>query len=99
MCLGHPANFTGCHPGGSPREAYELLRDGVLAGWPPNADRVVGDAPLEIAVELSFSDRLANAVLHKLSGPSRLALNSPVIPMTWEQPLTGELVLGLITAQ
>ena len=73
-------------------------RMGFQPGGPPNVDRVMGEALLEIAVELSFSTRLANAGLRRLRGLDRLVLNSPVIPMKWEQPSTGLPVLGLVTA-
>ena len=54
----------------------------IVGGWGfrPDADRVVGEALLKIAVELLFSARLANAGLRRLKGPSRLVLNSPAIP-------------------
>ena len=61
----------------APREACASLKDGVQ-------DK--GEAPLEIAAELSFLARLANAHSHRLKGPSRLVLNSPIIPMKWDQP-------------
>ena len=47
---------------GALREACASLEDGVLAWGPPNADRVVGEASLEIAAELPFLARLANAI-------------------------------------
>ena len=59
----------------------------------------MGEAPLEIIAELSFSARLANATPLKLKGPGRLVLNSPVIPMKWEQPSLGALVPSPDTAQ
>ena len=65
----------------APRTACASLEDGVPAKRPPNVDRVMGKAPLEIAVELSFSDRLANAGPHRPMGPDRLVLNSLVILM------------------
>ena len=43
------------------KEAYALLEDVVPTGGSPNADGVVGEAPSEIAVGLSFLARLANA--------------------------------------
>ena len=79
------------------REACASLENGVLTGGPPNADRVVGETPLEIATKLSFSTRLANADPRRPRGPDRLVLNSPVIPMKWEQPSMGALVLILPT--
>ena len=55
-------------------EACASLEDGVLAGGPPNADGVVGEALLEIAVGLSFSTRLANAGPHRPRLPNWLML-------------------------
>ena len=66
-----------------------MLGDGVPAGGPPNAYRVVGEAPLEIGTKLSLSARLANVGPRRLKGPDRLVLNSPVILMKWKQPATG----------
>ena len=45
------------------REPYASLKDGVPdgGGGAPDADIAVGEALLEIAVEPSFSSRLANA--------------------------------------
>ena len=54
----------------------------------------MGEAPLEIDAELSFSARLANASPCRLKGPDRLVLNSLVIPMKWEQPLSSAHVPG-----
>ena len=71
----------------------------VEDGGPPDADKAVGEAPLEIIAELSFSARLANATPLKLKGPGRLVLNSPIIPMKWEQPSLGALVPSPDTAQ
>ena len=48
---------------------------------------------------MSFSAKLANYRSYRLKGPSKLVLNSPVIPMKWEQPSTGALVLVPDTAQ
>ena len=76
----------------APREPCVSLEDGVPGGGPPDVDKAVGEAPLEIAIELSFSARLANVDPHRLKGPNRLVLNSPVIPMKWEQLLSGVLV-------
>ena len=63
------------------KEAHASLEDGVLDGGPPIADRVMGEAPLEIVIELPFSVMLANAGPCRLRGLGRLVLNSPVIPM------------------
>ena len=41
----------------APREPCVSVEDGVLDGGPPDADRVVGEAQLEIFVELLFLDR------------------------------------------
>ena len=57
------------------------LEDGVLNGGPLDADRAVGEALLEIAAELSFSVRLVNVAPCRLKGPSRLVLNSLIIPI------------------
>ena len=65
----------------------------------PNADRVMREAPLKMTAELSFSIWLVNADPHRLRGPGRLVLNSPVIPMKWDQPSTGTLVPGPDVAQ
>ena len=67
----------------APREPCASLENEVQEGGPPNVDRVVGEAPLEIVVELSFSARFANAAPHRLKGLGRLVLNSPVILMKW----------------
>ena len=74
-------------------------RMGFQTGWPPDVDKFVGEAPLDMAVELSFSARLANVDPSRLKGPGRLVLNSPVISMKWEKPSTGAPVLGPDTAQ
>ena len=58
-----------------PKEAYALLEDGVLDGGPLNAERAVGEATLEITIELSFSARLAKEDPHRLKGLGRLVLN------------------------
>ena len=91
MCLGCLSGFGGCRLGCS-QGGWASLEDGVPAGVPPNADRVTGEAPLTMATELSFSVRLVNADPHRPRGPDRLVLNSPVIPMKWDQPSTGTLV-------
>ena len=41
-------------------------------GGPPNVDRAVREAPLEIVVELLFLTKLANSGSRRLKGPSRL---------------------------
>ena len=38
----------------APKEPCALLEDGVPNEGPPDVDRAMGEAPLEIAVELSF---------------------------------------------
>ena len=43
------------------REASASLEDGVPDKGPPDAIRALEEAPLEIAAELSFSARVANA--------------------------------------
>ena len=83
----------------APKETCVSLEDGVPDGGPPDANKVMGEAPLEITVELSFSARLVNDGPHRLRGPGRLVLNSPVILMKWEQPLTGAPIPGPDTAQ
>ena len=80
-------------------EDFISLENGVLDGGPPDADRDVGEAPLEIVAELSSSARLVNASPHRLKGPSKFMLNSPNISMMWEQPSTGVPVPSLDTAQ
>ena len=54
---------------------------------------------LSALLALSFSARLTNASPRKLKGPGRLVLNSPIILMKWEQPLSGALVSGPDTTQ
>ena len=49
-----------------------MLEDEVQEGGPPDANRVVGEAQLEINNELSFSAKLANAGPRRLKGPGRL---------------------------
>ena len=66
-----------------------MLEDGVSDGGPPDVDRGMGEAPLEIVVELSFSASLANASPRRPRGPNKLVLNSLVILMKWEQPSMG----------
>ena len=44
---------------------------------------------MEIVAELLFLTRLENVGPRRLKGPDRLVLNSPVIPMMWEQPSSG----------
>ena len=75
-------------------EACASLEDGVSDGGLPDANRAVGEAPLEIAVELLFSIRLTNAGPNRLKGPDKLVLTSPVIPTKWEQPSSGAHVSG-----
>ena len=82
----------------APRATCASLEDGIPDGGPLNADRAVGKAPLEIVTELSFLARLANADPRRLNGPHRLMLKSPIIPMKWEQPLTGTPVPSPDTA-
>ena len=48
---------------------------------------------------MSFLARLANSRPCRLKGPSKLVLNSPVIPMKWEHPSIGAPVLVPDTAQ
>ena len=72
---------------------------GFQTGGPLDAAGVVGEDPLEIAVELSFLARLKNVGPRRLKGPSRLVLNSPVISMKWEQPSLGTPVPGLDATQ
>ena len=60
MCLGPPLALEGATQE-APKEACASLENGVPAEGPLNADRVVGEPPLEIAVVLPFSARLANA--------------------------------------
>ena len=52
----------------APRVACASLEDGVLAEEPPNVDKVVGEAPLEIVAELAFLARLANASPYRPRG-------------------------------
>ena len=73
----------------APREACASLEDRVPTEGPPNANRVVVEAPLEIDAKLLFSTRLANADPRKLRGLDRLLFSTPIIPMKWEQPSTG----------
>ena len=67
-----------------PKELCASTGDGVPDGGPPDAVRAVGEAPLEITVEPSFSSRLANSAPRRIKGPSSLVLNSLVFPMKWE---------------
>ena len=83
----------------APREACASLEDEIPNGGSPNANRAMGEAPLEIAVELSFWVRFVNVVPHRLRGPGRLVLNSPVILMKWEHPSMGAPILSPDTAQ
>ena len=71
-----------------------MLENGVLAEGPRNADRVVREAPSEVAVGPLFPARLTNAGLHRPRGPNRLVLNSLVNPMKWDQP-SEETSVGL----
>ena len=54
----------------APWEACASVEDGVLVVGSPNADRVVGEAPLEIAAELPFSARLASVIPYRPRGPT-----------------------------
>ena len=65
----------------APREPCASLEDGVPNGGPPTANKVVGEAPLEIVAEISFLARLENATHRRLKGPGRLVLNLPIILM------------------
>ena len=80
-------------------EPCSSLEGGVPDRGSSDANREVGEAPLEMVAELPFSARLVNAAPHRLKGPSRLVLNSPIIPMKWEQPSLAVHVLDLDTAQ
>ena len=75
-------------------EACASLEDGVLVGGPPNADGVVGEAPSEIVVGLSFSTRLANAGPRRPRLPNWLMLGSYVLSQEWDRPLTDIVALG-----
>ena len=68
----------------APKEARASLENGVLDKGPPDADRALEEAPLEIAIELLFSTRLANVGPRRLKGLDILVLNSLVISMKWE---------------
>ena len=81
----------------APKEHFGSLEDRVPNEGPPDANRAVTEAPLEIAVELPFSARLTNAAPHKLKGPDRLVLNSPIILMKWYQPSSVAPVPGADT--
>ena len=50
----------------APKEHFASLKDRVPDEGPPDANRAVREAPMEIAAELPFSARLANAAPHKL---------------------------------
>ena len=89
--------ILGCRPGGS-QGGLRIAREWVPDGGPPYVDGVVGEALLEIAVELLFLARLTNTGPRRLKGHGRLVLNSPVIQMKWEQPSTGTSVPGPNTA-
>ena len=75
----------------APREPCTSLEDGVPNGG-FDADRAVGEAPLDIAAKFLFLARLANAACRRLKGPDMLVLNSPIIPMKWEQSSLTALV-------
>ena len=62
------------------REACASLEDGVLARRPPNADGVVGEAPLETVVEPSFLAKLANTGPRRPRLSNQLILGSYVLP-------------------
>ena len=72
------AGFGGCLP-----ECFQRGL-GIVGGWgpnwgPPNAVGVVGEAPLEIVVGLSFSARLANTGPRRPKLLDRLTLGSYVL--------------------
>ena len=83
----------------APKEACAYLEDRIPTGGPPNVNRVVGEAPLEIVVELLFSTRLANADPLRLRGIDKLVISTPIIPMKWVQPSTSASVPGPNRAQ
>ena len=72
------------------REACASLEDGILAGGPPKADKVVGEAPyVETVVSLSLPARRSNLVIVGLRRPrglDKLVLDSCVKPMKWDHP-------------
>ena len=65
-----------------------MLEDRVPTGGPRDVDRVVREAPSEVAIGLLFPTKLANAGLYRPRGLSRLVLNSPDNSMKWDQPST-----------
>ena len=61
------------------KDACVLLEDGVLAGGPPDANGVVREALLGIAIGPSFSARLVNFGPRRPRMPNRLMLGSYVL--------------------
>ena len=94
-----PVGFGGRATQEVPWDPYASTEDVVPNRGPLDVVRAVGEAPLEIAVELTFSARLTNAAPRKIKGLGRLALNSPVISMKWEQPSLVMPIPGFNTAQ
>ena len=74
------------------------MEDRVLAEGPPNVAGVVGEAPLEIAIGLLFSAKLANACPRKPRLLDWLMLGSYVLLQEWDSPSVDKVVLGLEAA-
>ena len=71
----------------------------VGASQPPNADGVVGEAPLEITVGLSFFNKLANVDPRRPRLPNRMMLGLYVLLKEWDRPLADTMALSSEVAQ
>ena len=71
---------------------------GTLARGPPNANKVVGDAPsTKTVVGWPLSSRRSNLAIASPCRPrgfDRLVLNSHVQPMKWDHPSTDTSIPG-----
>ena len=75
------------------------MEDGILAGGPPKADNVVGEAvSVETEVGLPLQARRSNLVIAGLRRPrglDKLVLDSCVKQMKWDHPSAYTSVPGL----
>ena len=76
------------------REACASLEDGVLTERPPNADGVMGEAPIEMGVGSSFSAMLANIGPCKPRPPNWLMLGIYVMLQEWNHSSEDKVAPG-----
>ena len=84
------------------RESFTSSEDGTPSKGPPNANKVMGDAPsIETVVGPPIYARRSNTAIaspRRPRGPNMLVLNSPIQPMKWDHLLTETYVPGLDAA-